>query len=70
LNNKLKIFIAIILPVSIVALFYLTSKRSLMGQATNKPVDKLILILISLFSIYICFLGVKGVFSDIINFLR
>ena len=61
--------IAIILPVSIVALFYLTSRKNLMGNTVNKRSDKVILILISLFSVYICLLGVKGVIGDIINFL-
>jgi len=61
--------IAIILPVSIVSLFYLTSSKSLMGHETNKPVDKIILTLISLFSVYICLLGIKGVIGDIINFI-
>jgi manganese transport protein len=61
--------IAIILPVSIISLFYLTSKKSLMGKIANKWIDKIILTFISLFSVYICLLGVKGVVSDIINFL-
>ena len=61
--------IAIILPVSIVSLFYLTSRKSLMGNATNKTVDRTILTLISLFSVYICVLGVRGVIDDIINIL-
>ncbi len=61
--------IAIILPISIVSLFYLTSRKSLMGNATNKPGDKIILTIISLFSAYICVLGVRGVIGDIINFL-
>ena len=61
--------IAIILPVSIVSLFYLTSRKSVMGHETNKPVVKIILTLISLFSVYICLLGIKGVIGDIINFI-
>ena len=62
--------IAIILPVSIVSLFYLTSMKSLMGNEANKRVDKVILILISLFSGYISLLGIEGVINDIINFLK
>lgn len=62
--------IAIILPVSIVCLFYLTSRKDLMGNNTNKWIDIIILTLISLFSAYICLLGVKGLISDIINMLN
>jgi len=40
-----------------------------MGHETNKPVVKIILTLISLFSVYICLLGIKGVIGDIINFI-
>lgn len=62
--------IAIILPVTIVSLFYLTSKKSLMGNDANKWIDIIILTLVSLFSAYICILGIEGVFSDIINFIK
>jgi Mn2+/Fe2+ NRAMP family transporter len=62
--------IAIILPVSIICLFYLTSRKNLMGNTVNKRIDIIILIMISLFSAYICLLGVKGVISDIINVLN
>ncbi len=62
--------IAIILPVSIVSLFFLTSRKSLMGNAVNGRGDNLLLTLISLFSAYICILGVEGVIGDIVNFLN
>lgn len=62
--------IAIILPVSIVSLFYLSSSKNLMGNAANKQVDKIILTLISLITFYICLLGIKGFIGDITNFLN
>lgn len=62
--------IAIILPLSIVCLFILTSRKSLMGIAINKQVDYILLSLISLFSLFICLLGIKGIISDIIVFVR
>ena len=62
--------IAIILPVSIVSLFFLTSRKSLMGNAVNGRGDNILLTLISLFSAYICILGVEGVIGDVIHFLN
>lgn len=62
--------IAIILPVSVVSLFYLTSRKNLMGSETNRWSDRIILTLIVLFSAYVCMLGIRGVAGDIQLFLQ
>ncbi len=59
--------IAIILPISIASLFYLTSNKKLMGNSSNKTIDIVILTLIMIFSLYMCILGIKGVFLDIFS---
>ena len=61
--------IAIILPVSIGSLFYLTSNKKLMGTSSNKALDIIILSLIMAFSMYVSVLGIKGVFIDIFHHL-
>lgn len=59
--------IAIILPVSIAALFFLTSKKKLMKEYRNKPIDYILLGLIMVFAIYMCALGVQGVITDVVD---
>lgn len=62
--------IAIMLPLSIVSLFYLTSRKKIMGKYSNTLFDWIILGLITIFSVYICALGVEGVINDLINLQR
>jgi Mn2+/Fe2+ NRAMP family transporter len=57
--------IAIMLPVSIAALFILTSRKKLMGENVNQPVDYILLALIMIFALYMCWIGINGVLSDI-----
>lgn len=59
--------IAIVLPLTIAAVFFLTSKRSLMQEYTNKPFDIVLLSLIMIFSIYMSSLGIKGLIIDLLN---
>ena len=59
--------IAIMLPVTIAALFFLTSKKKLMKSYGNKIKDYILLGLIMIFAVYMCALGIKGVIADIIN---
>jgi len=59
--------LAVILPLSIVALFYLTGNKSLMKQHSNSRFDTLILIAILTFTTYISYLGIKGLISDLIT---
>jgi len=58
-------FLAVILPLSIAALIYLTGKRSLMKEFSNSRLDTVLLILILIFSCYISFLGIQGLISDL-----
>ncbi len=58
-------FLAVILPLSIAALLYLTGKRSLMKEFSNRRLDTLILIAILIFSSYISFLGIRGLIADL-----
>jgi len=57
--------IAVILPVSIVAIFYLTSKKTIMKGETNSWIDVVILCLIMVFSLYVSALGIKGLIADL-----
>ncbi|NND07035.1 MAG: Nramp family divalent metal transporter [Saprospiraceae bacterium] len=59
--------IAIVLPVVIASVFYLTSSEVLMGKYRNKQVDTIILSLIMIFAMYMGGLGIKGLITDLIN---
>ena len=58
-------FLALILPVTIGAIYYLTSNKGLMKQHVNKLSDTLLLSIIFAFSLYVSFLGIKGLIADI-----
>ena len=57
--------IAVVLPITIASIFYLTSKKRLMKTYTNKTYDIIILSLILLFSVYVSSLGIKGLIIDL-----
>jgi Mn2+/Fe2+ NRAMP family transporter len=57
--------IAVILPLSIAALIYLTASKSIMKEFTNSQLDTTILIAIMAFSTYISYLGLTGLISDL-----
>ena len=59
--------ISIVLPFTIASIFYLTSKRSLMQQYTNKLFDYIMLSLVMLFSIYMSSLGIRGLIVDLLS---
>jgi len=61
--------IAIVLPVTIGSIFYLTSKKKLMGTQTNKIHDVIILAIVLLFSLYVSSLGIEGLIQDIKSIL-
>jgi len=61
--------IGIILPLLIACLWYLTTRKTLMGKHINKSVDNYLLLGILLFSIVMGSLGVKGVLTDILNMI-
>jgi len=57
--------IAVILPLTIGSLFYLTSNKALMGNRVNRVHDFAILSLIMVFSLYMSSLGIRGLIIDI-----
>ncbi|MCF7569599.1 Nramp family divalent metal transporter [Sabulilitoribacter arenilitoris] len=61
--------IAIILPITIACIFYLTSKKALMSSNVNRIYDFIILSVILVFSIYVSSLGIEGLIADLATFL-
>jgi len=57
--------ITVVLPITIAAIFYLSTKKSIMKQDANGWIDIWILCLIMVFSIYMSILGVKGLIGDL-----
>jgi Mn2+/Fe2+ NRAMP family transporter len=57
--------IAIILPITIACIFYLTSKKVLMSSYVNRIYDFIILSVILVFSIYVSSLGIEGLIADL-----
>ena len=57
--------IAIVLPITIGSIFYLTCKKTLMGGYANKIHDVLILGLIMIFTLYVSSLGIEGLIADL-----
>lgn len=55
-------FGAIILPLTVGCIFYLTNRTDLMGDYKNKRITNLILSLILLFAVFMSFLAIKGLF--------
>jgi len=58
-------FNAVILPITVICMFYLANKKALMGTYKNGLVSNVILTAILLFSIYTSFMGIKGVWQEI-----
>lgn len=54
-------FNAIILPITVACIFYLTNKEELMGTYKNGMVSNVILVAILLFALFTSALGIKGV---------
>jgi len=59
--------IAIVLPITIASIFYLTSKKELMNDHVNGLSDIVLLSLIMLFSVYMSSLGIRGLIIDLAN---
>ena len=53
-------FGAIILPLTVGCIFYLTNRKDLMGEHKNKPLSNTILAVILLFALFMSFLAIKG----------
>lgn len=56
-------FGAIILPVTVLCIFYLSNQKKVMGEYMNSLTNNLLLILIFLFAIYMSYNGIKGLLS-------
>lgn len=56
--------ISIVLPLTIVAIFYLTTRKSVMHENVNKLFDNAFLIFILLFALYMSWLGMNGLIAD------
>ena len=56
-----QVFNAVILPVTVLGIMYLSNRADLMGIHKNKPLENIFLGLILLFSIYTSFIGITGV---------
>ncbi|MGS0524373.1 NRAMP family divalent metal transporter [Zobellia nedashkovskayae] len=61
--------IAIVLPITIGSIFYLTCKRELMNTHVNKIHDVIILSIVMLFSLYVSSLGIEGLVDDLKSIL-
>jgi len=59
--------IAVVLPLTIGSLFYLTSNKELMGRHVNRLHDYAILTIIMIFSLYMSSLGVRGLIIDVFS---
>lgn len=60
-------FNAIILPLTVACILYLTNRADLMGRYKNTLIANLILVAILLFSLFTSFIGIKGVIQLITN---
>ena len=56
-------FNAVILPITVGCIFYLTNKHDVMGQYKNNLTANVILCAILLFSLFTSFIGIKGVWQ-------
>ncbi len=59
--------IAIVLPITIASIFYLTCKKALMNSYVNRIYDIVLLSMIMIFSLYMSSLGVRGLITDLAN---
>ena len=57
--------LTMLLPLTLIAIVYITSQKSIMGKYHNKSCDYGILILIMSFAIYMGVLGIQGLIVDI-----
>ncbi len=57
--------IAIVLPITIASIFYLTCKKELMDNYVNKLHDIVLLGLVMVFSLYMSSLGIRGLIIDL-----
>jgi Mn2+/Fe2+ NRAMP family transporter len=58
-------FGAVILPITVGCIFYLTNRKDLMGEHKNKLVANIILAAIMVFALFMSFLAVKGLILEL-----
>jgi Mn2+/Fe2+ NRAMP family transporter len=58
-------FGAIILPLTVACIFYLTNRKDLMGEHKNKLTANIILTLILIFALFMSYLAIKGLASEL-----
>ncbi len=58
--------LAIVLPVTIASIFFLTSRSDLMKEHVNGVVNKIVLAFILLFSLYMSWMGIRGLIADLL----
>lgn len=59
-------FAALVLPATVICIFYITSQKKIMGEHANSPMDNILLSLILLFALVMCYMGIDG-FIDSVN---
>jgi Mn2+/Fe2+ NRAMP family transporter len=57
--------ISVVLPLVVVAIIYLTSKKSIMGEYRTTKKDYIVLAGILMFAMYMSFQGIKGLIIDL-----
>ncbi|UCH09578.1 MAG: Nramp family divalent metal transporter [Fidelibacterota bacterium] len=62
-----QVFSALILPVTVFGILFLSNKKSLMGAHANKTASNIILALILLFALYMSSIGIKGIWESLFN---
>jgi Mn2+/Fe2+ NRAMP family transporter len=62
-----QVFNAVILPITVLCIFYLGNKKDLMGDYKNSMITNLFLLLILLFAVITSFIGLKGIWLLISN---
>jgi len=60
-------FNALILPITVGCIFYLATRKDLMGNYKNNMASNIVLIVILLFSVFTSFIAVKGVYQTVIG---
>ncbi|WP_168433264.1 Nramp family divalent metal transporter [Pontiella sulfatireligans] len=61
--------ISLVMPMALLGLMYLSSKKELLGEYTPKKVEWVVLALIACFSLFMSFQALMGLFSDLSSIL-
>jgi manganese transport protein len=59
--------LSIVLPLTIIAIIYLTTRKSIMKDNVNKFLDNFILLFVLLFALYMSWLGINGLIVDLVS---